>query len=74
MEVTYAIRKLPSGYGFEIFENGVKTQRQEFEPNVSGRQPMSHAKAKSYAEALVAELQAAFAASQPDPEAPAGGE
>lgn len=68
MEVTYAIRKLQTGYGFEIFENGVKTQRQEFEPNVPGRQAMSHAKAKAYAEALVAELQAAFAASQPEPE------
>lgn len=73
MEIRYEIRKMPVGYGYEIFENDVRTWRQEFEPHVGGKKPMSYTEARSYAEALVAELQAAFAASQPAPEPEASG-
>lgn len=66
MEIRYEIRKMPVGYGYEIFENDVRTWRQEFEPHVGGKKPMSYSEAKAYAEALVAELQAAFTGREPE--------
>lgn len=61
MNIRYEIFPTAHGFGYEVFENNIKTWRQENLPEVSGVHPMSHAEAIEHAEALVALLHAATA-------------